>query len=110
MQQGGKKSRKEVHYLASTVILAGGISMDMKNYVYILLCCDNTLYTGWTNDLESRLSTHNAGNGAKYTKMRLPVKMVYCETCNTKSDAMKREYEIKKLSRKKKLALIEGYI
>lgn len=77
------------------------------NYVYILLCSDNTLYTGWTNDLEGRICVHNAGYGAKYTKMRLPVKLVYSEILNTKSEALKREFEIKKLSRKKKLELIE---
>ena len=76
-------------------------------YVYILLCSDNTLYTGWTNDLECRIRTHNAGTGAKYTKMRLPVKLVYSEIFNTKSEAIKREIEIKKLSRRKKLELIE---
>ena len=82
--------------------------MDTKsNYVYILLCSDNTLYTGWTNDLEERLCAHNSGTGAKYTRMRLPVKLVYTENFETKSEAMKREYEIKKLSRGKKCELIE---
>lgn len=82
--------------------------MDTKNnYVYILLCSDNTLYTGWTNELEKRICAHNAGLGAKYTKARLPVKLVYSETLNTKSEALKREIEIKKLSRKEKLELIE---
>lgn len=76
------------------------------NYVYILLCNDLTLYTGWTNDIESRINAHNAGNGAKYTKMRLPVTLVYKEVLETKSDALKRELEIKKLSRRKKLILI----
>ncbi len=82
---------------------------DQSNYVYILLCSDHTLYTGWTNDLESRISSHNAGTGAKYTRTRLPVKLVYCEKLNTKSEALKREIEIKKLSRKKKLELIKSY-
>jgi putative endonuclease len=80
---------------------------DKINCVYILLCSDNTLYTGWTNDLKSRITAHNAGAGAKYTKARLPVKLVYSEILNTKSEALKREIEIKKLSRKKKLELIK---
>lgn len=77
------------------------------NCVYILLCNDSTLYTGWTNDIESRISAHNAGNGAKYTKMRLPVTLVYKEILETKSEALKRELEIKKLKRNEKLKLIE---
>jgi putative endonuclease len=82
--------------------------MDNKiNVIYILLCSDNTLYTGWTNDLESRVATHNLGAGAKYTKMRLPVRLVYSETFSTKSEALKRAFQIKKLSRQKKLELIK---
>jgi predicted GIY-YIG superfamily endonuclease len=80
--------------------------MIVSNYVYILLCNDSTLYTGWTNDPESRVCAHNAGSGAKYTKMRLPVKLVYLENLDTKTEALKRELEIKKLSRRKKLELI----
>ena len=78
--------------------------------VYMLLCSDNTLYTGWTNDLEGRVCSHNAGVGAKYTKTRLPVKLVYSEILYSKSEALKRELEIKKLSRKKKLELIESSV
>lgn len=77
------------------------------NYTYILSCSDGTLYTGWTNDLEKRLKAHNEGKGAKYTKTRRPVTLVYHEEFDTKEEAMKREYAIKKLSRAKKLALIE---
>lgn len=80
---------------------------DKISYVYILLCSDNTLYTGWTHDLDGRLYAHNAGTGAKYTRSRLPVQLVYSEKLDTKSEALKREIEIKKLSRKKKLELIE---
>lgn len=75
------------------------------NYVYILRCNDNSLYTGWTNNLEKRLKTHLAGKGAKYTKARLPVELVYYEEFEDKIEAMKREYEIKQLSRKEKLKL-----
>lgn len=80
------------------------------NYVYILKCCDNTLYTGWTTSLERRLKAHNSGKGAKYTKARLPVEIVYFEEFDNKIDAMKREYEIKQLSRKEKLKLIDRKI
>ncbi len=75
-------------------------------YVYILKCSDNTLYTGWTNDLEKRLLTHNNGKGAKYTRGRLPVEIIYHEKFQDKSSALKREHEIKKLSRTEKLSLI----
>lgn len=76
------------------------------NYVYILKCNDNTLYTGWTTNLEKRVTTHNAGRGAKYTRCRLPVEIAYFEEFLDKSSALKRENEIKKLSRKEKLLLI----
>ena len=78
------------------------------NYTYILECADNTLYCGWTNDIEKRLADHNAGKGAKYTKPRLPVKLLYFETFDTKEEAMSREWHIKQLSREQKLALING--
>lgn len=77
-------------------------------YVYLLTTSDNTLYCGYTNDLEKRLKTHNDGNGAKYTRTRLPVKLVYHETFVTKSEAMKREYQIKQYTRQQKLQLIYG--
>lgn len=78
----------------------------MLCYTYILRCSDDTLYTGWTNDLSKRLKMHNAGKGARYTRGRLPVKLVYYEVFATKREAMKREAQIKKLSRKQKLAFI----
>lgn len=77
------------------------------NYAYILKCKDNTLYSGWTNDLSARVAAHNAGKGAKYTKSRLPVELVYFETFETKEEAMRREWEFKKLSRAQKLELID---
>lgn len=77
-----------------------------KNFVYILKCSDHTFYTGWTTDLDNRISTHNRGKGAKYTRARLPVQLIYYETFEDKSSAMKREYEIKHLSRKDKEDLI----
>ena len=76
------------------------------NYTYIVKCSDDTLYTGWTNDLERRLKAHNEGKGAKYTKVRRPVEIVYYESFETKQEAMRREYEIKQLTRKQKELLI----
>ena len=72
------------------------------NYTYILKCNDGTLYTGWTNNLEKRIKDHNEGKGAKYTKPRRPVELVYYEAFECKEEAMKREYAIKQLSRKQK--------
>ena len=78
--------------------------------VYILKCCDGTLYTGWTNDFSKRLKTHNNGKGAKYTRSRLPVTPVYIEHLPDRSSAVKREAAIKKLTRAKKLQLIGSNI
>lgn len=78
------------------------------NYTYILKCRDGSLYTGWTNDIEKRLKAHNEGCGAKYTKSRRPVELVYYEEFDTKEEAMRREYRIKHLSRKKKELLIHS--
>ena len=78
----------------------------MESFTYILRCADGSLYTGWTNDLAKRLSTHNAGRGAKYTRTRRPVALVYWERFPTKQAAMSREWAIKQLSRQEKLALI----
>lgn len=77
------------------------------NYTYIVKCKDDTLYCGWTNDLEKRIKSHNAGTGAKYTKARRPVELVYYEAFETKEDAMRREYAIKQLTRAEKIQLIE---
>lgn len=79
------------------------------NYVYIALCSDNTLYTGWTTDVKRREKTHNLGKGAKYTKSRLPIKIVYIEEFEIKQEALKREYTIKRLSKKQKEELILNY-
>ena len=77
------------------------------NYTYILLCSDGTYYTGWTNDLKGRLSAHNKGRGAKYTKCRLPVELIYYEEFDKKEEAMSREWHIKRLTRKEKEELIK---
>jgi len=82
--------------------------MEQTWYVYILQCKDDTLYTGITTDVDKRLEAHRAGRGAKYTRGRGPLELVYREVCGTHSQALKREAEIKKLSRVEKLALIAG--
>lgn len=76
-------------------------------YVYILRCKDKTLYTGYSDDVYRRLKAHNDGKGAKYTKARRPCRLVYFEEYETKSEAMSREYAIKRLSRQDKLTLIK---
>lgn len=81
----------------------------MSSYTYIVRCSDESLYTGWTNNLEKRLAAHNAGKGAKYTKMRRPVELVYYETFCSKEEAMRREYKIKQLSRNEKLKLLQQF-
>lgn len=81
--------------------------MEDTAYTYIVKCGDGSLYTGWTKNLEERMKSHNEGKGAKYTRARLPVQLVYYEVFDTRKQAMKRECAIKKLSRKDKLKLIE---
>lgn len=76
------------------------------NFAYLLRCRDGSLYAGWTNDLEARVKAHNAGEGAKYTRSRRPVELVYYEEFETREEAMSREWHLKRLSRREKLALI----
>lgn len=78
------------------------------NYVYILKCKDDTLYTGWTNDLEKRIKMHKEGRGAKYTRGRGPLELVYYQEFLDRKDAMKTEYKIKKMKREEKIKLIEN--
>ncbi len=86
------------------------IVMKMAYFVYILKCSDGTLYTGFTNDIEKRVYNHNhSKSGAKYTKARRPVKLVYQEKCRTLRKAKQREYQIKQLTRKEKLDLVKGF-
>lgn len=85
--------------------------MENKTYfVYLAKCCDNTLYCGYTTDIKKREACHNSGLGAKYTKSRLPVKIIYFETFLSKSEALKREAAIKKLKRCEKLELIKKFL
>lgn len=87
-----------------------GDTMDKMNYTYIVRCSDGTLYTGWTTDVERRVRTHNSGKGAKYTRSRLPVTLVYYETYPTRQEAMRREWEIKQLTREEKKRLIADFV
>ena len=80
-----------------------------KAYVYIVKCKDNTLYTGWTRNIEARIRVHNAGTGGKYTRGRLPVTLVYWEALATRSEALSREAAIKKMSRTEKLKMIKNH-
>ena len=77
------------------------------NYTYMVMCKDETIYTGWTNDLEKRMKAHNEGKGARYTRSRRPVVLMYYEEFATKEEAMKREFAIKQLTRSQKLKLIK---
>lgn len=77
----------------------------MSYWVYMLRCADNTLYTGMAADVDKRAAVHNAGKGAKYTKPRLPVAVVYREQCDSRAAALHREAEIKKLTRAEKMRL-----
>ena len=79
-------------------------------YVYLLRCADGTLYTGFTNDLARRLAAHNAGRGAKYTRGRRPVELVYWESFSNKSSALRRENAIKQLPRRQRLTLIQSSV
>lgn len=78
------------------------------HFVYIIRCRDGSLYTGWARDPQARLLVHNSGRGAKYTRGRTPVRLVYSEACATLTDALRREYELKQWPRKKKFALIRA--
>ena len=82
--------------------------MDKKWYLYILRCADGTLYTGITTDVEARLETHRSGKGAKYTRGRGPLELVYREECEDHSQALKRELAVKAMSREVKQKLING--
>lgn len=83
--------------------------MDNTWHLYILRCKDGSLYTGITTDVEKRLEAHRSGKGAKYTRGRGPLELVYREQCGTHSDALKRELAVKALTREQKQALIASY-
>lgn len=95
------------HVISKALIIDMDKAYMDENYTYIVRCADGTLYTGWTNDLKKRIKAHNAGKGAKYTKIRRPVELVFFERFATKEEAMSREYHIKRLKRSQKQALID---
>ena len=78
------------------------------NYVYILRCADDTLYCGWTTDLKARLRAHNSGRGAKYTRSRRPVELIYVEEYEDRHDALSREWHIKRMRREEKEMLCKS--
>lgn len=80
------------------------------HYTYMVKCRDGSLYTGYTTDVERRTKEHNLGRGAKYTRSRRPVRLVYYEEYETKTEAMQREYALKQLTREEKLALVDGFL
>ncbi|MBO5574056.1 MAG: GIY-YIG nuclease family protein [Clostridium sp.] len=81
----------------------------MSNYTYLLRCADDSLYCGWTNHLEERVACHNEGRGAKYTRSRRPVELVYYEIFDTREEAMHREAVIKRCSRAEKQEMVEKF-
>ena len=83
-------------------------SKQKENYTYILECSDGSFYTGWTTDIARRVNEHQDGIGAKYTRAKRPVKLVHYEVFDTKQEAMRREWEIKQLTRKQKESLVQG--
>jgi putative endonuclease len=88
-------------------MIRGNKMSEKRNVTYMLRCSDGTLYTGWTNNIEKRLEAHNAGKGGKYTRVRIPVELVYLEEHETKQEAMSREAQIKQLTRREKEALMK---
>jgi len=78
------------------------------HFVYMVRCADGTLYTGYARDPDKRTRLHNSGRGAKYTSCRLPVSLVYSEPCESRSEALKREYQLKSLSRTAKELLLRA--
>ena len=110
--QKKKEKSKEYEIRLSDACLGTKESMQEKDrpesdrcYTYMVRCADNSLYTGWTVDLEKRVAAHNSGQGAKYTKSRRPVVLVYYEVFENRQDAMRREYAIKQLTKKEKESL-----
>ena len=83
---------------------------EKKYYAYMLRCKDNTIYSGYTTNIEKRVETHNSGEGAKYTRARRPVKLAYFEEFETKTEALKREYEFKKYTHKEKEEIIRTFL
>lgn len=83
--------------------------LEGGNFTYLVRCADGSLYCGWTNHLEERVRAHNEGRGAKYTKSRRPVELVYFEVFASKREAMRREWEMKRMSRAEKMLLVKAF-
>ncbi len=94
------RDRRTAHLIAATP--------DAAAYVYLLRCRDGSLYCGWTDDLAGRLATHRRGRGSAYVRSRLPVELVWVESCADRSAAMRREFAIKRLARAEKMRLVKG--
>jgi len=92
-----------------SIIRNKGRILEKMPFTYMLQCADGSFYTGWTTDLEARLKVHNEGKGARYTRSRLPVQLVYWETQPGRSEAQRREAFIRKLKRKQKEQLIKSF-
>lgn len=107
----GKNRQENVEKVDKSVDNSGKLveNAGKRNYTYIVRCKDGSLYTGWTNHLEKRIQAHNEGKGARYTKSRRPVALVYWEVFETKQEAMRREYEIKHMARMEKIQLIRSF-
>lgn len=84
------------------------LNKQKENYTYILECSDGSFYTGWTTDVARRVKEHQNGTGGKYTRAKRPVKLVHYEAFDSKQEAMRREWEIKQLTRKQKESLVQG--
>ncbi len=95
--------------ISCTPVLIKIVGSERQYYVYILECADRTLYTGWTSDIDKRINSHNSSrNGAKYTRSRRPVRLVFSREYSSLSDTLKEEARIKKMSKAQKIQLIEG--
>ena len=105
IQKDGTTYMKRVAYVAGEDVSL----RQTLHYTYMLRCADGTLYTGWTKDLQKRVAAHNAGTGARYTRGRRPVTLVYYEAFPSKAEAMRREYAVKQLSREEKEALLSQF-
>jgi len=102
-----KESEEEWTKLGRSFFILAGRKKAEKFFVYLVECRGGSLYCGWTNDLEKRIEAHNSGKGAKYTRRRRPVRLVFVEECKSKSEAMKLENRIKSLTRREKEALVK---
>ena len=104
-----KHSPAAAHVSAAQACMAASRAAQPVNYVYLLECGDGSFYCGWTNNLPKRLAAHQSGRGGKYTRSHLPVRLVYCETADSREAAMRREAAIKKLTHTQKLQLITDH-